>query len=200
MRMVADSLRLFIAVAPGTEARDRLRNMIQELRAAHPQARWVKAEQAHLTLAFLGDVDVVRMKDIKDAMSVSVQRRSKFRMAFGGAGAFPSWKNPRVIWLGLAEGGDSLSKLACALRGELEQRRFSLEDRKFHPHLTLCRLGDRTDSDKVRAMRSDAERLSEPEAWRSVAMRVEEVELLSSRLTPGGPVYDVVHRQKLEAA
>ena len=63
--------------------------------------RWASAEQFHVTLAFLADVEERRIDDLAErlgrAAAASVPRS---RRAIAGGGAFPNAARARVLWAG----------------------------------------------------------------------------------------------------
>ena len=50
-------MRLFFAVGVETSVRERYAGFVEEAREAFPACRWVKPENLHWTLRFLGEVD-----------------------------------------------------------------------------------------------------------------------------------------------
>ena len=64
----------------------------------------------------------------------------------GGGGAFPSERRARVLWLGVDEGAELLAQLAGAVGALLAPLGYEPEDRPFHAHLTLARLGRPSDA------------------------------------------------------
>ena len=135
-------MRLFVALEVGTEVRDNLAGLIDELRgvdaaAAKNKARWVRVENLHVTLKFIGNVDDGRLDAIREALS-EVRPGSAVEMRFRGLGFFPNDRRPRVLWAGI-EGSPNLSALAGEIDARLGQLDIPQETREFAPHLTLAR-------------------------------------------------------------
>lgn len=107
------------------------------LRPRVPEARWVPRVNLHVTLAFLGQTEAADA--IASALSRVAAAHPACDLALGGAGAFPSPRRARVLWLGLT-GGEALGALAAGVRAALEPLGFEPEDRPFSAHLTLARL------------------------------------------------------------
>lgn len=111
---------------------------IQEaLRPAVAGARWVPAENLHVTIAFLGESD--RAADVADALTQIAAGLPAPDVTLGGAGAFPSQRRARVLWLGLADDG-TLGRAAALVADALRPLGFRPEDRAFTAHLTIARL------------------------------------------------------------
>jgi len=91
--------------------------------------------QWHLTLQFLGDdADI----DAVCAALASLDTDGG-RIRMGGAGAFPDPRQARVLWLGLSEGADVVSRLAAAVEDRTAPLGHPRETRPFRPHVTLAR-------------------------------------------------------------
>lgn len=59
--------RLFFALVPSEGEREGLRHRAEDLKAAFPQARWVRPERYHLTLHFLGESEGPRDDMVRTA-------------------------------------------------------------------------------------------------------------------------------------
>jgi len=141
----------------------------------------------HLTLAFLGMVDLTRVPEIAGRLQSATSGASPFTGEVSGAGMFPSASRPQVLWVGI--GGDDrpkLLELGGRVAEELRQAGFEPEKRAFHPHLTLRRVRR-----PPRAMEQKALRdwLAE---WRDRSygrLPVSGVSLMRSQLSTGPPTY-----------
>jgi RNA 2',3'-cyclic 3'-phosphodiesterase len=132
-------MRLFIAILLDEIIQERIAAVQQALQTrltGHP-VRWVKPENLHITLQFLGEQNPDRLLAIQTAMEESAQAHCAFELSLGGLGVFPTWRHPSVLWLGVHTEEDPLGKLASDLGIALALK---LEPRKFHAHVTLARL------------------------------------------------------------
>lgn len=189
-------MRLFLAIDPGEDCRQRLAGVIAAIRAsAGGGIRWVRDGQLHVTLAFLGEVvDESRITAVDRAMREVAHRHVAFGASVSGrGGVFPDWRRPSVVWLGLDDGG-ALRALgedvgrACAASG-------FPPDRAFRAHLTIGRIprplrpGDR-----------DALRVALETMTGSHPFPVDRVRLMRSELTASGSRYSEVASYPLEPA
>jgi 2'-5' RNA ligase len=131
--------RAFVAVRPPDAALAAVADAVAPVRDAGlvPGARWTTSEQWHLTLQFLGnraDLDAV-------AGALEALRAAGGDARLGGAGAFKSVTRATVLWLGLVAGGEVLGSVAAAVGALLAPIGHQPEDRPYHAHLTLARLG-----------------------------------------------------------
>jgi 2'-5' RNA ligase len=138
----SDVWRLFIAIELPGNVRQRLKDHIDHLRHALPDARasWSREENLHLTLKFLGDTPVSQIDTLSHAAKRAASGALPFEIILKGCGAFPPHGQPRVLWIGIEDISGELIKLQQALEGECAEAGFAREARPFHPHLTIARL------------------------------------------------------------
>ncbi len=186
-------IRTFIAVDPGKPIRDRLVSLQKKLADAGSDVKWVGPENLHFTLLFLGEVDEREVLNVCKAVQEATQQQASFALTVGGTGCFPNLRRPRVVWVGAQQGRQEMIALHDALEKPLlELRCYRREDREYTPHITLGRI--RTD----RPMTDLTAALTKQQTWIAGETRVKEVQVMSSDLTPAGPIYSVLSRAKLD--
>ncbi|WP_243058559.1 RNA 2',3'-cyclic phosphodiesterase [Nocardioides sp. SR21] len=117
-------MRLFVALVPPPEAVEHL-DAFLDVRRSAGQFRWATAEQFHVTLAFLADVEQRRLDDLGERLERAAAKRTAFETAIAGGGAFPNAARARVIWAGLDldEGAGSRdASRAPSLRSDTSRR------------------------------------------------------------------------------
>lgn len=186
-------MRLFVAVNLPDVVRRGIRTATEPLRRADLPVNWVEEAGIHLTLKFLGDVDESRQGEIATGVAAATRGAKSFLMPISGFGAFPSVERPRVIWVG-CEGVPSLELLQHRMEQEMERLGFPVEGRPFRPHLTLGRVK----KDGAPARFRSLEGLLDGLAFESESL-VQSVELMESRLGPGGSAYHPVRSVALES-
>lgn len=178
-------MRLFVAVDLSEDARRQIAVQQQRIAAALGgtirSLKWVRAEHAHLTLVFLGRVDDSQVPSVVDALGRDVDRPS-FEMILDGVGVFPPRGAPRVLWVGVAAGAPELSDLQRLMTERVTALGIELEDRPFHPHLTLGRWRASRPADRGRA-------LAAAPSGAIARVPVECATLYESRLSSSGPGY-----------
>jgi len=134
-------MRLFVALAPPPAALDELETAVAPLRASRPALRWTSRDAWHITLAFLGDVSETAVGRLTPRLERAAARHHQFRLAFAGAGAFPSASRARVFWGGLSGDDGEVAGLAVSVAAAARRAGASPPDegRAFRPHLTLAR-------------------------------------------------------------
>ena len=132
--------RTFIALMIPSDWTDYLGAISRELAPKTRGLSWVRPENLHITLRFLGDLDDPGVGRVCDLVVREVGPAAAPRARLGPIGAFPNLNHPRVIWVGLAEGEGAVSAVARAVNGAMERGGFGEADKPFRPHLTLARV------------------------------------------------------------
>ena len=134
-----DSVRCFVAIEIPQTIQALLKPVKTHLKSEIRKASWTKSGNFHLTLKFLGDVHSEGGAPLGEAVQNVADAQKPFSIIFGGIGAFPTLNRPRVIWVGVKHGAETVTHLAKSLNRELKPLGFDIDNR-FHPHLTLGRL------------------------------------------------------------
>jgi 2'-5' RNA ligase len=190
LRSGARPLRLFLAVFPPPEVQRAAAELIERLRAPGDGVSWVKPDNLHYTLRFIGDVGEDGARRVGEAADRAVAGCAAFDTALGGLGAFPNARRPRVIWIGVAHGAEPFTALGAELERELRAAGFGRADHAFKPHLTLGRVREPGDdwSDRLEPAAVDPAR---------AAFRVDRLCVVASQLSPRGSIYTVRHEARL---
>jgi 2'-5' RNA ligase len=182
-------MRLFVAVEIEDTARRAAAAAAEELRhvlAPVLKARWVAAENMHLTVRFIGQVDDLRAPALVEALCPPLDI-APFDLELGACGVFPPRGAPRVLWIGLTQGLPSLALLHDAFNQRLRPFGFEPEVRPFSAHLTLARIKD-APGGAARAVRDALDRVTVHRARSDVGRAT----LFQSHLSTKGPRYEPV--------
>ncbi|NPA93896.1 MAG: RNA 2',3'-cyclic phosphodiesterase [Thermodesulfobacteria bacterium] len=134
-------IRCFLAINLSNETERYLSKTINECRPWFgKRVRWVRPENCHLTLKFLGDVEESALSSIDNAVKGVVSGYKDFEIGLGRAGVFPHQRSPRVLWLGLTGELNTLGRLQRDIDLSLAPLGFEPEKRTFVPHITLGRV------------------------------------------------------------
>lgn len=106
------------------------------LRGGVSGARWIKPEDYHVTLSFLGDVDGALARDLTQELADVAARR--FPLVLQGLGAFGG-NRPRAIVCNV-DLNEGLRLLHDDQERALRRAGATTERRKYTPHVTLARL------------------------------------------------------------
>jgi RNA 2',3'-cyclic 3'-phosphodiesterase len=168
--------RAFVAAVPPDDVLDAVDAAVSRIEVPST-ARRTTRPQWHLTLQFLGNrVDFDAVAGALEALAVR-----QGTVCLGAAGAFPSERRGRILWMGVSEGDALLSQLAASIGALLAPVGYPPEDRPYHAHLTLARLKAPTD------LRPAVAALGPGPVGRP--WTVEEVVLFQSKTGRGGAEY-----------
>lgn len=183
--MASPRVRLFIAVSPPPEVRQRIADYVSRLKAIRElnNARWLPAEQYHITLRFLGESPVAWVPELLHTareLNRTIHPGTD-DLRFSSLVAFPQ-RSPRVLALSCDErSSERLGNLRERLHARLAERLPDVPPpgrRPFRPHLTLARFRRGVGSLDVRKLPAPPE----------VAIPVR-MELVRSELTPSGAIH-----------
>jgi len=157
------------------------------LRGGLPGARWIDSENYHITLRFIGDVDVTVAHDV--ASMLDRVSRAAFELRLDGVSSFGG-KKPRAVVANVAP-SQALMDLQAEHERLMQRVGLAPEGRKYTPHVTLARL-------RTSSSRQVADYLSDRGSFRSAPFRAERFVLYSSRDSVGGGPYVVEAAYPLE--
>lgn len=179
---MSELIRTFIAVE--IKNRDTLKKLIEardQLVTTGADLKPVEDENIHLTVRFIGEIPAGLVRVLCDEISkVEFQR---FQMHVKGLGAFPSPARPRVVWAGVAEGGDQLRRLHEIVESIARRLGIPPDREEFVPHITLARVKGFRGVEKLTRL------LAVLQDTDFGVTEVDEVVVKKSVLTPRGPVY-----------
>jgi len=174
-------MRLFIAIAIPDEIRNALAAFLRELRAIGPAAKWVRAENLHVTLKFLGHTAPEKLSATEQAL-MTIRSPQAVVLQFRGLGLFPNAKCPRVFWTGM-DASPNLRPLAEDIDHVASRLGFPPENRPFAPHLTLARFDPPALPGKLGAA------IEQHAAVSFGSLRADTFHLIESKLKPTGAEY-----------
>jgi 2'-5' RNA ligase len=186
------TVRTFVAIEINSAIRERMVELIDELRTAPADVKWVDGKNLHLTLKFLGNVPLQDIPQICRAVEKAAAAVAPYQLQVQGAGAFPTVRRPRTVWVGAGAGGPETVALHGQIEAALGKLGFRKEHRRFQPHLTIGRV--RRSGPGVAELGQQLGQYADFDAGR---MPVAEVAVISSQLQPTGPIYEALGRARL---
>lgn len=189
------SIRAFIAISLPAEVVLHLENLQTYLKKHIIKASWPKPSNMHLTLKFLGDVPISKIKDINNSISTAILDFKKdndtLSLSAKGVGVFPSIKKPRVIWAGIKGETNRLEMLHSFLDAHLTKQGFIKEKKYFSPHITICRLKQSVSEKRITKI------LEKYADIKSNSFRVCSITLFQSQLESSSAVHTKIFYEKL---
>jgi 2'-5' RNA ligase len=184
-------MRMFVALLPPPTVLEHLEDFLAVRREAGPELRWASPEQWHLTLAFMVSVADRHLDDLSDRLDQAAARRTAFRLALVGGGAFPDPTRAKVLFGRVETEGEELERLATGVRAAAAKAGAGPDGGPFHPHVTLARAGRPLEATRwLRVL----------DAYRGEPWVAQEVVLVASHLGEGPrrrPRHEVVESFRL---
>jgi 2'-5' RNA ligase len=185
-------VRTFLAIGLTPEVVAELTALQRTLGRGGGDVKWVEEQNLHLTLLFLGEVDERELISICRAAQDALATQPAFAVSVEKVGCFPNPRRPRTLWAGIGAGSAEVVAVHDALEESLLQLGcYRREARQFTPHITLGRLNSAGVPFKL------TEAIAKAQVWQAGESRVDEVLIMSSQLTPSGPVYTILGRAPL---
>jgi 2'-5' RNA ligase len=185
-------VRLFIALQIPAAVRESLAAILKSLRVLSSAPRWVRPENLHVTLKFIGEWAPEKLYALRSAVG-TVRLDQPVTLDFRGLGFFPNEKRPRVFWTGI-QASPNLITLASEIDHATEKLGVPREQRAFSPHLTLARFEPSGLPDRLRAA------IQENAAREFGSLNASEFHLIESKLKPSGAEYTTVESFPFAAA
>lgn len=146
------------------------------------KSRWIEPSEYHITLRFVGDVEVPVAEALQAGLAAA-KARPPFTVTLNGLAAFGGNK-PHSIYASVASNRE-LSDLKAEHEQIARQAGIGPEPKKFVPHVTLARLSRGSEPPAVAAY------LGESGFFAPLSFQVERVVLFSARESTGGGPYVV---------
>ena len=191
--------RIFIAINLPEKIKTELENLEKEIANLFPpevsrgMIRWVKKENLHLTLLFIGAVKDEEIPQISQIVKKITQTQKPFSLRFEKLCYGPPKKMPpRLIWLDLEKKPELLTLAEKLKKGVGDSGILKkIEKREFSPHITLGRI--RT----WQWRKIEPEERPEIEREISLDFEVKSIEVMESILKRTGAEYRVLESVKL---
>ena len=180
------SLRTFLAIEVPEAGRSVLRSVQDQLKTSRADVRWEATEKMHATLKFLGNVDEVRLPTIVGRLEKITAKHPSFRLTITSLGCFPNVQRPRVIWAGCADEDGTLELVKTAIDVDLLTEGFEIEEKHFHPHVTLGRVRSPVGLTQLTSLLKTV-------TFVPISFNTSDIVLMRSVLKPGGSEYSVLH-------
>ena len=149
---------------------------------------YVKTNQIHLTMKFVGETPEEDVPAIIEACQKVAKKHQPFTMDFDRTGLFGSNRVPRVLWLGMTNQPQALFDLEEDLLDAFDDLGYLRDGKNFVPHLTVCRIKQLVDKQFFLQIYNSIEQKTYLHA------DVKELVYFQSFLQPTGPHYKVLKR------
>ncbi len=187
-------MRCFIAIDIDENNRAALGDLQQQMKSEvdikKSDVKWVKPENIHLTLKFLGEIRDEQVVDVCNIVKDVAGRHDSFELDIESVGHFGG-RSARILWVGSGKGRENLLQLQEDLEQQLASAGWPPEKRAFSGHLTLCRIRNPKAGIKL------AQIAEQYRDFKVGVMPADSVSVYQSELTPAGPIYTVLGEYKM---
>jgi 2'-5' RNA ligase len=183
-------MRIFIALALPKEIKTEIERIQKELKKTGVQARWVKPEITHLTLAFLGSISSEKIDSIGKILKKTAGQIKPLRLSLNQISCFPKPSQPRIVLADLKGDLGKLNGLAAEIRKGLKKEKVFFDQKPFKTHITLGRI----------KKRQNLKEIIKKMKVKKQGFFAEKVILFESTLTQTGPVYHSLKEVSLKKA
>ena len=195
--MVVKEVRSFIAIELSQDVKTALFELQNSLKIPkYNFIKWVAYQGIHVTLKFLGNVEILKINEIIESIKIGCMGQKPFKIEISNLGVFPNYKKPSIIWIGIIDEFGELFKLQQKIEHELSLLGFTEEKRSFSPHITLARIGTSAMPQENINYSTMLQRYSYDE---KLHMLVNSVSFIKSQLLPSGAVYSKLAELNLES-
>lgn len=182
-------MRIFFGIEIDKEIKNNLINFRDSLSINDRSVKWVKKENLHLTLQFIGEVDSNKANELINLTSeISFKQ---FEVEFACVGGFPHLGNPRIIWIGVNKGTDELKNLQKIIQKTSLKISNEIDTKPYHPHITMARI-------KSRLSKNYFNDINEKKDKFFGLQKINNFSLFSSDLKSNGPIYKVLYCHQLK--
>ncbi len=182
--------RLFLAIPIKTTDNDfvPLLDGLKRQLAHEKRINWVRPQNIHLTLKFIGDTPNEDIPKIIETVGEMLRNHKCFTMDFNRTGIFGSRYAPRVLWLGMNETPQELYDLEEDTLTAFDKLGYLRDRQNFVPHITLGRIKELCEKQYFQKIVSAIEQKS------YIKQEVNEIILFQSILRPEGAIYKELKR------
>ena len=192
----SDQIRSFIAIELPTQVKAELKILQQAWKGANSGiVKWVNPDGIHITLKFLGNIDLKQVDKITEIIKLSCQKIQPFTLQLQGTGAFPNLRRVQVVWIGVIGELPALQELFSNIEANLSKIGFPAEGRGFVPHITLARVRENASMSERQAL---GELINRTKIEKSLNIEVKSINLMRSDLTRTGARYTLLGSVELK--
>jgi len=186
-----ETVRTFVAVLLPDAVKQRIGVFLEDVIRMRADVKWVKPDNIHITLKFLGDVDNHKIGEVSACVQEAVRPFVRFTIGIAGTGMFPNDRRPSVLWIAVREGAETLIQMAGCMDSALARVGFQKERRPFSPHLTIGRVRS---SKRI----EDTVTFMQKSEWNAGSFEADAVAVMKSDLRPAGALYTPLATIKLQ--
>ncbi len=178
-------LRTFLCFPLPSEVSSKKNMLFSTLQGSNANIKWVKNENLHLTLKFIGHTREKDIPKIIDAVNDVTINHKPFILKATGTGCFPKKERPRTLFMRVEGRLNLLNHLFKKIEKQLEKLGFSKDHLKYSPHITLA---------KIKYPQSHTPDIDVflKSSYDPIDLSIDRVQFFASELLPSGAIYSLL--------
>ena len=179
-------MRIFLSIPVPNVVKNIKQMLISTCENERVEIRWVKHNNLHLTVQFLGLASDEKVTKIRKEVENIVSSINPFVLAVSETGCFPNTSKPSVLYLGVGGNIEALKDLVVKINDKMSQIGFKKDSELFIPHITLAKINypQKFNPDLSIFLNS---------TYDEVEFLVDKIQLLESKTLPEGVVYKTLN-------
>ena len=183
-----EKIRTFVAVNLSPDIREHLASLKDNINIPDSNIKWVEKNNLHITIKFLGYISLEQTELIQSGLKEIASQCNPFLIKTSSyIGVFPTYKMPRIIWVGIKEGINELEKLYNSIEINMLKKGFPREEKYFSSHITIGRVKYIRDT-------TNFIQILKKIKVNNLSQEVCSIDLMESKLTPNGPLYNITSK------
>lgn len=178
-------MRIFIGINFSDSTREEIERSLKPFKKIATPIKWVKPENVHLTLKFIGEVSPEKYSQIEEVFTNNDFNVGAFDLEIAGFGKFGRGRELNILWVGI-EKNETIKNLYQRIEDTLAKIGISKEKRPFKAHLTVGR------NKKNFNFKPLFELLDKNADVHVTKFRVNAFQVFKSELFSTGPVYTIL--------
>ena len=179
-------LRTFISVPVPNSVKNVKQMLTSTCEDEKVDIRWVKHNNLHITLHFLGYTPEKEIPQLKRMLSKIIKSQKAFDLTISKTGKFPDNDKPSVLYLGLEGNLKPLNELVNDIKKDISSIGYNKDLKEFTPHVTVGKINypQKFNPDLSTFLNS---------SYDKIKFTVDKIQFVSSESLPEGVVYSILN-------
>lgn len=133
-------MRTFLALEVPEKIKDEIDDFVGDYQyLAHKKIKWIRFENLHITLQFIGKTKKHDLHEIKHFFAEQFSKISAIHFKTHKVEIIP-FRNPRIIWLKLSTENRKIYKISQRIKKKLKKLDYQIDNRSLKFHITIGRI------------------------------------------------------------
>ena len=179
-------MRIFLSIPVPNVVKNIKQMLTSTCENERVEIRWVKHNNLHLTVQFLGSVSEKKVIKIRREVENIVSSINPFVLTVSGTGCFPNKSKPSVLYLGIGGNVEALKALVMKINDKMSQIGFKKDSELFIPHITVAKINYPQKFNPGLSIFLNS-------TYDEVEFSVDKIQLLESKTLTEGVVYETLN-------